>query len=427
MSVFDAREQLFLELVNRARMNPAGEAARFGINLNAGLAAGTLNTAPKQVLAPNTFLEASAAAHSLDMLNHDYFSHTGRNGSSAGARMASAGYGPAGSFGWGENIAWVGTTGTLNANAEVFSLHQNLFLSAGHRVNLLNDGFQEVGIGTSAGVYSSDRNYNALMGTQNFAYGADNGAHVTGVHYTDSDNNDFYSIGEADGGRQVRVYKAGVLVGSCATAAAGGYSAEVTATGAVEVVFSGGGLAAARGAKITLGTTNVKIDLVNDTCIESNVSTSLSQGSGHLRLLGISAINGVGNGYSNWLIGNAAANSLYGYNGNDVLVGGYGNDRLFGHVGDDTLRGDAGNDVLCGSTGSDKFQFLAAGFGDDRISDYVDGVDKLVFNDAFVDRLADLTITHNGTTAVTVAIGTDSIIVQGTSAITINSGDLLFI
>ena len=30
-----------LELINRARMNPVAEAARFGISLNSGLAAGT--------------------------------------------------------------------------------------------------------------------------------------------------------------------------------------------------------------------------------------------------------------------------------------------------------------------------------------------------------------------------------------------------
>ena len=32
-----AQEQLFLELVNRARMDPLADAARFGSDLNAGL------------------------------------------------------------------------------------------------------------------------------------------------------------------------------------------------------------------------------------------------------------------------------------------------------------------------------------------------------------------------------------------------------
>ena len=37
-----AYEQYFLELVNRARANPGAEAARVGIGLNDGLAAGTI-------------------------------------------------------------------------------------------------------------------------------------------------------------------------------------------------------------------------------------------------------------------------------------------------------------------------------------------------------------------------------------------------
>ena len=424
MSTLDAREQLFLELVNRARMDPVGEAARFGINLNAGLAAGTISTAPKQVLVGNSALEASSNLHSLDMLNHDYFSHTGLNNSNPGGRMAGAGYASAGSFGWGENIAWSGTTGSLNANAEILVLHENLFLSAGHRVNLLNNAFEEVGIGTATGTYQK---YNAMMGTQNFAFDMETEVHITGVHYTDTVDDNFYSIGEGDGGRAVRVYKAGALVGAGTTAAAGGYGAEVTTTGAVEVVFSSGGLTSARGASVTLVTTNVKIDLVNDAIIETNATATLTRGSAHLRLLGVCAIDGTGTEGGNCLFGNRAANALFGLGGNDTLYGGSGSDRLFGQNGNDTLRGDVGNDVLSGGIGSDKFQFMAAGFGDDRISDFVDGVDKLVFNDVFVDRLADLTITHNGTTAVTVAIGTDSIIVQGTAAITINAADLLII
>ena len=48
-----AFEQYFLELVNRARLDPAAEAARLGIGLNDGLAAGTITTAAKAPLAFN--------------------------------------------------------------------------------------------------------------------------------------------------------------------------------------------------------------------------------------------------------------------------------------------------------------------------------------------------------------------------------------
>ena len=48
-----AQEQYFLELINRGRANPVAEAARFGIDLNEGLAAGTLPPDPAQPLAVN--------------------------------------------------------------------------------------------------------------------------------------------------------------------------------------------------------------------------------------------------------------------------------------------------------------------------------------------------------------------------------------
>ena len=60
MANCSAQEQLMLELVNRARMNPAAEAARFGVALNQGLPAGTISSAPKQVLAMNDFLVTAA-------------------------------------------------------------------------------------------------------------------------------------------------------------------------------------------------------------------------------------------------------------------------------------------------------------------------------------------------------------------------------
>jgi hypothetical protein len=45
-------EQLMLELINRARANPVAEASRDGIDLNEGLAPGTISAAAKQPLAP---------------------------------------------------------------------------------------------------------------------------------------------------------------------------------------------------------------------------------------------------------------------------------------------------------------------------------------------------------------------------------------
>lgn len=114
------------------------------------------------------------------MLNTDTFSHAGVNGFQPDDRMRSAGYSFTGNWSWDENIAWVGTTGTLDANAAIYQLHQNLFLSSGHRKNILNDGFNETGISAQTGQFTSGANFNAEMVTQGFAY---SGTHnfVTGV------------------------------------------------------------------------------------------------------------------------------------------------------------------------------------------------------------------------------------------------------
>jgi len=92
MAELTAHEQLLIELVNRARLDPAGEAARYGIDLNDGLAAGTITAAPKQPLAPNPNLATAAQGHSQWMLDNDVFSHTGAGGSDPEDRMRGAGY-----------------------------------------------------------------------------------------------------------------------------------------------------------------------------------------------------------------------------------------------------------------------------------------------------------------------------------------------
>ena len=56
MAEYSVHEQLMLELVNRARLDPLSEAKRLGIDLNKNLAPGTLNGTPRAVLAPNDLL-----------------------------------------------------------------------------------------------------------------------------------------------------------------------------------------------------------------------------------------------------------------------------------------------------------------------------------------------------------------------------------
>jgi Ca2+-binding RTX toxin-like protein len=355
MTIQQDREQLLLELVNRARLDPAAEAARYGlVDLSAGTGT-TITTAAKQVLAWNPLLYNSATTHDQWMIANDAFSHTWLDGTTPAQRMVTAGYGTGNptsgyNFGSAENIAWSGTSGTLDANAEVYFHHRDLFLSAGHRKNILNANYEELGVSTITD--PSYQGWDALVTTFNFAYKLSSPIFVTGVHYTDLDNDDFYSIGESAAGRTVQLFSGSTLVGSTTTAAAGGYQIQTSTVGALEIVYSGGGLATARGASFTAGTLNIKFDLTDGNTIETNVSATLTRDSANLTLLSIDNVNGTGNALDNVIKGNKGNNILDGAGGNDTLIGGEGNDTLIGGTGHDTLSGGAGTEDKAVFTGN---------------------------------------------------------------------------
>ena len=373
MATFTAYEQLLLELVNRARMDPLGEAARNGIGLNDGLAAGTISAVPKQPLAPNNAIVTAARNHSQHMINTDLFAHSGIGDGTPTSRMQAAGYALSGSWMTGENIAWVGTTGTPNLLAFTLDIHDNLFVSPGHRVNLMNASFRELGTGVVAGPFASGgTTYNAVMATENFGLSGSK-YFVSGVAINDNDRDNFYDIGEARANVTVTVTTAGIRDGSDATEAAGGYGVAVNA-GTHVVTFSGGGLAAPVTAVVSGGAANVKVDLAGTNEILSSATTTLSTGAVHLTLLGAANISGVGNTLNNVITGNK---------GNNTLAGGAGIDTLLGLAGNDVLRGDAGRDVLSGGAGNDTFDFnLVSDTGKttsmrDLITDFVRGNDKI--------------------------------------------------
>ena len=254
-------EQLMLELVNRARRDPGAEAARLGIDLNQGLAPGTITDVSKPPLAPNIFLTASARAHSSWMLLADVFSHTGENGSTASERMSAAGYLLSGSWSSGENIAWSGSTGPVDLGQLTVQMHEGLFESPGHRTNICEGNFQELGIGIHEGLFfSQGTNWNAGMTTQNFARSSVTpGPYVTGVVYQDTNENDFYDLGEGVPDVVVRVSGSSYYGQSSAS---GGYAVPLTNDSATaEVTFSGDGWEESRTVSLEPDT-NLKVDLV---------------------------------------------------------------------------------------------------------------------------------------------------------------------
>lgn len=84
----------------------------------------------------NATLTKAAQAHSQDMAAHQNMSHTGSDGSAPGDRITSAGYAWSS---YGENVAYGYST------AE--QVMAGWMSSPGHRANILNCAFKEIGVG----------------------------------------------------------------------------------------------------------------------------------------------------------------------------------------------------------------------------------------------------------------------------------------
>ena len=377
-----AAEQYLLELINRARLDPQAEAARYGLSLNAGLAAGTISGTPVQVLAHNSALEQAAIDHSEWMLATNTFSHTGVDGSDPGDRIVAAGYELTGSWTWRENLAWTGSTGAIDLVAAVEDHHEGLYRSAGHRENTFAGDVREIGIGQVEGRFTHEGNtFNASMLTLNFAAsGTDH--FITGVVYTDDDGDDFYSVGEGQSGIQISADG-----NSDTSAAAGGYQVAVGADTDVAVTVSQNGSTLAT-LRIDTSAGNAKLDVITAAdggqFLALSANTTLLTGLSDATLLGAGDLSLTGSADDNVLNGNAGRNVIDGGAGDDQIVGGHGADRLLGGDGNDVIRGGEGRDIrwdrleIDGSTSTINADVLIGGAGDDRLhgqsgSDVLDG------------------------------------------------------
>ncbi|WP_146132054.1 CAP domain-containing protein [Pleurocapsa sp. CCALA 161] len=380
-----ASEQYLLELINRARLNPQSEADLFGINLNVGLADNTISSNSKQPLAFNLLLIDAARSHSQWMLDTDTFSHTGINATNSQQRMTNAGYQFTGSWAAGENIAFKGTSATINLSNFTADIHRNLFLSSGHRTNILKADFKEIGLGNLTGDY---KGYNALMVTQNFAKSGSN-VFLTGVAYNDLVLEDeFYNIGEGLAGIKITAVRQSDNTSyTTVSMSAGGYQMALP-VGTYNVSFSGNNQTLGKSTQITIGSENIKLDLNTD-----NILNLFYGGDGNDSLSG-----GIEN---DTLIGGFGKDTLIGNAGNDSLDGGADIDLFDGGDGDDTLNGGDGNDRLYGKAGND---LLIGGNGNDYFSG-LDGAD-IIYGDQGNDTLNG----GNGNDKLDGGIGNDTLI-----------------
>lgn len=381
-------EQYLLELINYTRLDPVG-AAKFYISgyspltssdagiqgaLNyfgvsgSALEAAFLALAPSQPLAWNGSLADAAAAHSQAMIDHDQQSHQLPGEAGLGTRLSDAGY----------NYSYAGENVYAYAESMLFA-HAGFMVDwgygpdgmqdpPGHRTNLMDGNFREVGLGviaesdpaTGVGPYVVTEDFGVRLNSPQ--------VFLLGVTYADGDHDHFYSVGEGRGGMTVATDGA-----SGTSASSGGYTLELSA-GDHTITYSGGGLSSALvvSTNLTDGS-NAKIDVRGSSTLLSSVSLQVVSGVTHVIALGVQDLDLTGAAGAQTLDGNSAANVLSGLGGNDVLNGFAGSDRLLGANGRDFLYGGGGNDVLKGGGGND---VMVGGTGADKY--IVDSVDDVV-------------------------------------------------
>ncbi len=286
-------EQYMLELINRARANPTAEADRYGITLNKDLAAGTITTDPKQPLAPQQNLINVAGTHSQDMIDRDYFAHeTLGSGTTFDQRVTDAGYR------WNlvaENIGYAAKQVSVSPTDFIDEVHAGLIRSAGHRENIMLPDLEEVGVGARLGSFKPPNNANTFEFTQMVTedFGSRNqNPFITGVVYTDSDSNNFYTIGEAI--RSGTVTATNISTGavfSDAIGFSGGYGFVVPAgtySVTASITVNGAARVYQRQGNLVVGTDNVKVDFETNSgtstpvtlVLASNTTTLYENGNG---------------------------------------------------------------------------------------------------------------------------------------------------
>ncbi|MGK7891504.1 MAG: CAP domain-containing protein, partial [Leptolyngbyaceae cyanobacterium] len=271
--------QLMLELINRARANPQAETNRYSVlkgDLNEGITKKPISTDAKQPLAWNELLGNSAAGHSQDMLDQDFFAHKNPNTNKRSFdRIADANYNASTT---GENLAYNVSTQPLNLAALTAKQHELLFIDAGvkgrgHRKAILNGDYREIGISNLSGTdYQPGSNNwpHAVITTQNYGTQKNSNPFLTGVVFTDEIvDDDFYTIGEGLGNAKVEVYDASGtnLISSTTTYDSGGYQLQLVA-GTYDVVgitdFDGDGADEIASAdNVVIGTKNIKVDFTS--------------------------------------------------------------------------------------------------------------------------------------------------------------------
>lgn len=120
-----------------------------------------------RALTEQSQLDAASLGHSQDMVRRQYFAHDTLGGGDFVDRLIAAGYALTENDGWalGENLAWGSNELSTPANIVDALMH-----SPGHRANILDRGYSEIGIGIVIGAPVPDTP-NAATYTTDFGSG----------------------------------------------------------------------------------------------------------------------------------------------------------------------------------------------------------------------------------------------------------------
>jgi uncharacterized protein YkwD len=266
-------EQLYLELINRARADASVEAQRLiGLNdafvqtalqdVNTNLMVSQFSTNPAAApLSFNAKLSDAARSHTQYQFDNGIQTHVGPGTNTLRERLQAATY----NFSWaaenvftyaqsvqhghaGFEIDWTGDT----PNGGM----QN---PPGHRNNIHDRRFTEVGIGVLNG--TNQVGTNVMVGpqlvTQDFGTPFPALTYITGVAYYDLNGNSFYDLGEGLSGVTVLVDGVDAFA---VTTGSGGYSIPVTPGQTYTVHFQPAGVAETISSVSVPNTNNVKLD-----------------------------------------------------------------------------------------------------------------------------------------------------------------------
>lgn len=363
-----------------------------------------------------------------------------------------------------------------DASISTFGSRAVTLSSSSHDVVVLGD---LVTIGNTVVGYFN-QNLNLDLGTLNFLVGRD--GQVVG---SPSDNailldlssqlylvndgliqgRDAINVTASDTGAVMQVYNTGSIIGrdDAVSLGSGNNSSKVFNTGeiiggdvAVEYTGTGTGVATLVNQGSIMGTNAVQsfgytTRITNTGEITGNLLLSseadvyngrnglldgqASMGGGDDLFRGGAEDNYVSGGADNDLLaGYAGDDTLLGDTGFDTLSGGAGNDSLDGGGRNDRLGGGKGDDTMTGGGGSDTFVIRRTGNGDDEVTDFQNGSDRVDISDLGVQNFNQLNNQFGALSQTTDGVlvdleaagGSGSILLGGMTLADMDASDFIF-